>query len=215
MESMLKRSSVCPLFSGIAEDELPSLLERLEAAVRTFQKNETIFLEGGNTNAVGIILSGGVHIVQEDYEGNRSVIALVEAPQLFGEAFAFAGVDRLPASVVAAQDSEIMLISARKMLAALEDDSRIIQNLLGIIAKKNLLLKEKIEYLTIRTTKGKLMAYLSAQAKAQGSRRFTIPYDRQGLADYLSVERSAMSAELGKLRREGKINFKRNQFELL
>lgn len=117
--------------------------------------------------------------------------------------------------MVAACDSEILLISAQKMLAASKEDPRIIQNLLRDIARKNLLLKEKIEYLSIRTTKEKLMAYLSAQAKARGDRRFTIPYDRQALADYLGVERSAMSAELGKLRAEGKINFKRNYFELL
>lgn len=205
----------CPLFFGIAEHELRPLLEHLDAAVVSFRKKATIFWEGQNADTVGIILSGCVHIVREDCGGNRSVIARLEAPQLFGEAFAFARIKKLPVSVIAASNSEIMLISAQKMLSASREDPRIIQNLLYLIAEKNLLLKEKVDYMSIRTTKEKLMAYLSAQAKAQGSSSFTIPYDRQTLADYLGVERSAMSAELGKLRAEGKINFKRNYFELL
>lgn len=215
MNIIFQKLNACPLFLGIAEQELPDLLERLGATSGSYEKDETIFWEGRSADTVGIILSGGVHIVREDRGGNRSVIAWMDAPQLFGEAFAFSGIDRFPVSVIAASDSEIVLISARKMLAMSGEDPRIIQNLLRIIAKKNLLLKERIELLYIRTTKEKLMAYLSDQAKAQGSRRFTIPHDRQALADYLGVERSAMSAELGKLRAEGKIDFKRNYFELL
>lgn len=207
--------TACPLFSGIAEQELPGLLERLEADAESYEKNEMIFSEGRDADTVGIILSGSIHIIREDCNGNRSVITWMDAPQIFGGACVFAGIDRFPASVIAASDSEIVLISAQRMLTVSGDDPRIIQNLLRIIAKKNLILKGKIEFLSIRTTKEKLMAYLSVQAKAQGSRQFTIPYDRQALADYLGVERSAMSAELGKLRAEGKINFKRNYFELL
>ena len=215
MKIPFEKLKECPLFWGISEYELPNLLEHLEAVAESYKKNETIFWEGRSADMVGIILSGGIHIVREDCGGNRSVIAWMNAPEIFGGACAFAGIDRFPASVIAASDSEIILISARKILAASGDNPKIIQNLLCIIAKKNLLLQEKIEFLSIRTTKEKLMAYLSAQAKAQGSCQFTIPYDRQALADYLGVERSAMSAELGKLRAEGKINFKRNYFELL
>ena len=212
---LFDKLSECPLFFNIAEYELPALLEHLEAAVVPFGKKETIFREGQSADTVGIILSGSVHILREDCGGNRSVIAQLEAPQLFGEACAFAGVPQLPVSVIAASSSEVILISAQKMLSVSRENPRIIQNLLHIIAEKNLLLKEKADYVSIRTTKEKLLAYLSAQARAQGSRSFTIPYDRQTLADYLGVERSAMSAELGKLRAEGKINFKKNFFELL
>ncbi|WP_297311927.1 Crp/Fnr family transcriptional regulator [uncultured Oscillibacter sp.] len=214
MKILFDKLNGCPLFSGIAEQELPGLLDHLEATTGVYEKNTTVFWEGGRAT-FGIVLSGGVHIVREDCWGNRSVIARIDAPQPFGEACAFAGVDCFPASVIAANKSEILLISVQKMLDASGDDPRIIQNLLRLIAGKNLLLKEKIEYLSIRTTKEKLMVYLTAQAKAQGSRRFTIPFDRQALADYLGVERSAMSAELGKLRAEGKIEFKRNHFEIL
>ncbi|MEY8389277.1 Crp/Fnr family transcriptional regulator [Oscillospiraceae bacterium 38-13] len=215
MKILFDKLNGCPLFSGIAEQELPGLLDHLEATTGVYEKNTTVFWEGGRADTFGIVLSGGVHIVREDCWGNRSVIARIDAPQPFGEACAFAGVDCFPASVIAANKSEILLISVQKMLDASGDDPRIIQNLLRLIAGKNLLLKEKIEYLSIRTTKEKLMVYLTAQAKAQGSRRFTIPFDRQALADYLGVERSAMSAELGKLRAEGKIEFKRNHFEIL
>lgn len=215
MKIPYEKLTACPLFAGIAEYELPGLLERLEAAAESYKKDERIFWEGRRAEAAGIILSGGVHIVREDCGGNRSVIALLRASQMFGEACAFAGTGRFPVNAIAAGNSEILLIPARKVLALSGEDPRILQNLLGIIARKNLLLQEKIEFLSIRTTKEKLMAYLSAQAKAQGSRQFTIPYDRQALADYLGVERSAMSAELGKLRAEGRIRFKRSRFELL
>lgn len=215
MKIPYEKLTACPLFRGISESELPGLLERMEASARFYKKDETIFLEGAKADAVGIILSGAIHIIRENHGGNHSVIARIDTPRLFGEALAFAGTDHFPASVTAVCDSEIMLLSVRKMLDASKDDPRLIHNLLGIIAKKNLLLKEKIAILSLRTTKEKLMTYLSAQAETQGSRQFTIPYDRQGLADYLGVERSAMSAELGKLRAEGKIHFKRNYFELL
>lgn len=215
MDISLDRLHACPLFFNISERELPQLLERLEAAAVPFKKGAAIFWEGQSADAVGILLSGCVHIVREDCAGNRSVIAHLEAPQLFGETCAFAGIEKLPASVIAAGGCEVVFISARKLLSASRDDPRIIQNLLRTVAGKNLLLNQKIDFMSIRTTKEKLMAYLSAQAKAQGSRRFIIPYDRQALADYLGVDRSAMSTELGKLRAEGKINFTRNCFELL
>ncbi len=215
MKILFDKLNACPLFAGITAQELPDLMKRLEAVTGVYEKNAVIFWEGGRANAIGIVLSGGVHVVREDCGGNRSVLAQLDTPQPFGEACAFAGIDCFPASVIAACRSELMLISAQKMLDESEDDPRIIQNLLRLIARKNLMLKEKVEYLSIRTTKEKLMAYLVTQAKAQGSSRFTIPFDRQALADYLGVERSAMSAELGKLRTEGKIDFKRNYFEML
>lgn len=208
----------CPLFDGIEEAELPRALEALGARRLLYAKHQPVFLEGEPAGEAGVVLSGGVHVVREDYSGNRSVIALVEPPQLFGEVFACAGVDRLPVSVIAAAGSEILLLSCRRVLLDGGEGafcSQILRNLLRIVAEKNLLLNQKMEFMSKRTTREKLMAYLGAQSKAQGGGVFTIPYDRQALADYLGVERSAMSAELGKLRREGKIDFQKSQFKMI
>ena len=158
-------------------------------------------------------------MIKEDYEGRRSVITSAQAGELFGEAFACAGVHQIPVSAVAAADSEIAFISLAHVLTICSNvcqfHSRIIQNLLRMIAEKNLRLNQKIDFMSQKTTKEKLLSYLFAQAKQTGSSDFSIPFDRQALADYLGVERSAMSAELSKLRKEGKIDYYKNHFRIL
>lgn len=209
----------CPLFEGIQEEELEELLTCLGAAAKRVEKNQVLFLEGEPARFVGIVLSGRVQVLREDLDGNRSIIASIEPGELFGEAFAYAGVPALPVSVVAAEKGTVMLLDCRRVLTACSGacpfHARLIRNLLRVVAEKNLLLNQRLELASKRTTREKLMAYLLAQAKRSGSREFTIPYDRQGLADYLGVERSAMSAELGRLRREGKLETRRSWFRLL
>lgn len=219
MEQYFESLKTCPLFDGIGQSELPGMLNCIEAHVSAYIKNQTILREGDPVGTVGIVLSGRIQVEKNDYNGNRTLLARLEPPELFGEAFACAGVQRLPVSVTSVQDSEVMLIPCKRMITACANccafHTRVIHNLLHIVAEKNLMLNQKIEVISKRTTKEKLMAFLLVQAKQHNSRMFSIPYDRQALADYLGVERSAMSAELGRLRREGKIDFYKNQFKLL
>ena len=209
----------CPLFHGVNEEELSAMLGCLDARERVFDKGQPIFLEGDRADWVGIVLEGEVHILKEDYAGNRSVIGAVGPGQLFGEVFACAGIERLPVSAVPTVWCRVLLVSCKKIITTCAGSCRfhnqVIHNLLHIVATKNLMLNQKIEFLSKRTTRDKLMAFLSAQAKTQNSRIFSIPYDRQALADYLGVERSAMSAELSKLKKDGVIDFHRNHFRLL
>ena len=195
------------------------MLSCMQAHVHACAKNQAVLREGDPAGTIGIVLSGGIQVEKTDYYGNRTLLARLEPPELFGEAFACAGVQQLPVSVIAVQDSEVLLIPCKRILTTCanccEFHTRVLYNLLRIVASKNLMLNQKIEFLSKRTTKEKLMAFLLAQAKQNGSRTFSIPYDRQALADYLGVERSAMSAELSRLRREGKIDFYKNQFKLL
>ena len=132
--------------------------------------------------------------------------------------WACAQLDRLPVTVIASADSRILQLACRRIIETCSQScifhSQLIHNLLKIVARKNLMLNQKIDFISRRTTREKLMAYLTAQAKAADSRIFSIPYNRQELADYLGVERSAMSAELGKLKKEGTIDFHRNHFTL-
>ena len=125
----------------------------------------------------------------------------------------------MPVSVVAVRDSEVMLIDARRITVscsnACEFHNRMVMNLLCAMAAKNLQLSRKIEITSHRTTREKLMAYLMTQARQARSSSFTIPFDRQALADYLCVERSALSAEIGRLRREGVLESDKSNFTLL
>lgn len=209
----------CPLFHGMDERDLSAMLGCLGARVTRAAKNEIIFLEGDPAQYVGILLTGGAQIVRSDYYGSRSIVARVEPGELFGESFACAGVTALPVSVVATGESEIMLLDCRRIThscaQACEFHSWMIYNLLKVVAAKNLVFHQKIEITSKRTTREKLMTYLLAQAKLHNSRTFTIPYDRQALADYLEVDRSGLSAEIGRLRREGVLESRKSVFTLL
>ena len=200
----------CPLFQKIKEKELSAMLDCLNARTLTLAKNETIFQEGSKATYVGLVLSGSVQIVQDDFYGNRSIIAVIHPPQLFAEAFACANVELMPVSVIAERPSEIMLIDCKRILSICTNTCIFHQQLIN-----NLLRQQKIEVMSQRTTRDKLMTYLLSQAKLKNNNEFTIPYDRQALADYLGVERSALSAEIGKLRKEGVLESTKSHFRLL
>ena len=209
----------CPLFDHIEENDLGAMLACLGAKPRSFRKNDTIFLEGDSIRQLGIVLSGAVQIVKNDFFGNRSIVASIGPGQLFGESFACANVPVLPVSVVASENSEVLLIDCCRITRSCSNacafHSQMILNLLQVVAQKNLLFNRKVEILSQRSTREKLMTYLLEEAKRSHSREFTIPFDRQALADYLGVERSALSAEISKLKKEGILDSERSRFRLL
>lgn len=206
------------LFSGIEGTERESLMACLQAVLRRYKKGEMV-LSAGDAPAVGLITSGAVQVVAEDPMGNRTIIGRMEAGDIFGEAFACAGAEHMPFSVEAAADSDVMLIDVKKILAtcptACPFHSRLIENLMAILARKNILLSAKIRHLSRRTTRDKLLSYLLEQAREAGSRSFSIPFNRQELADYLCVDRSAMSSELSRLRAECVLDYEKNEFTFL
>ena len=209
----------CPLFAGIAPEHRAAMLSCLGARRRRVEKGEVVFLEGSPAEYVGVVLEGAAQVVRDDFYGNRTIQAVLEQGELFGETFACAGTARMPVTVEATKDAEVLLIRLRRITEtcsnACEFHNRMVMNLLRAIAEKNLRLNQKLEITARRTTREKLLAYLTAQARQAGAERFTIPLDRQGLADYLGVERSALSAEIGKLRREGVLESERSSFRLL
>ena len=214
--SVLKQ---CPMFDGIEEAELEGMLACLGARIISIKKGEIIFAEGEKATAVGIVLSGSVRMMREDYNGNRSLLALVKPAELFGETYACAGIESLPITILAAEDSECMLIDCRRITISCANacafHNRVVFNLLRLVAIKNLTYDQKIEVTSKRTTREKLMTYLYSQAKIHDSNQFEIPYDRQELADYLEVDRSGLSAEISKLRKEQMLICEKNRFELL
>lgn len=209
----------CPLFDQIGDKSLDEMLGCLGAKKCSYKKGDTVLAEGDKAKYLGIVLKGSVQLVRVDYYGNRSILTSIEPPQLFGEAFAFAGLDSVPVDVIATEDTDILLTDAMHIARPCENacafHRQMTLNLLQIVARKNLVLHRKIEITSKRSTREKLMTYLLLQAKKAGSSTFTIPYDRQELADYLGVERSGLSTEIGKLRNEKVLECRRSTFTLL
>ena len=219
MEKFLDVLEKCSLFAGIAPQELVEMLRCLDARFVEMQKDDPVLQEGETVLQVGIVLQGLVQLVRTDYYGNRSVVSRVEQGQVFGEAYAFSNAQALPICVIAETDGAVLLIDARRIATCCSNacafHKTLIYNLLHLVSVENLMLREKIDITSQRTTREKLLAYLLNQAKVQGSDRFTIPFDRQGLADYLEVERSGLSAEISKLRKEGILESEKSYFHLL
>ena len=210
---------VCPLFRDIAPQELTRVLECLDAKIYSFDKGEAVFNEGDPANDIGVVLTGRLQIVRTDFFVNRSIIASLGPRELFGESFACADVKSIPVDVVAAEDSEVLLIDCLRIThscsSACEFHQQLIYNLLKIVATKNLAFHQKTEITSRRTTQEKLMAYLLLQAKKNNSTFFEIPYNRQELADYLGVERSGLSVSISRLCRQGVIEADKKKFRIL
>lgn len=208
--------SQCPLFYGIGQEDMKTMLECLNANVKSAFKGEPIFLEGDPAQLVGIVLSGCVQVIQDDYYGNRSVLSILQPGDSFGEVFSCAGLGHMPVSVLALKDSEVLLLEYQRILTLCSHTchfhSRLIQNILKGLAHKNLAFTQKVRYMSQKTTRDKILTYLVDQAKQQGSEEFVIPCDRQALADYLGVERTAMSTEISKLKKAGVLDTKGSWF---
>ena len=207
-----------PFFQGLTDDEILSVLRCVDA--KTVQKPQGAYLfhMGDRTDSMGLVLSGAVLVIQEDLWGSRNVMAKIGPGEFFGESFAVLPEAALNVSVVVQEECVLLLLSTQRLLtlcpSACAHHSRIIRNLVTVLASKNLQFNEKLTHMSKRTTRKKLLSYLSAEAIRQGSQSFSIPYDRQQLADYLCVERAAMCVELSRLQREGILKTNRNQFVL-
>ena len=207
-----------PFFQGMTEEEILSVLHCVNATVQQKKKDQYILRVGDRTESMGLVLRGTVLVLQEDLWGHRNIIHRIGPGEYFAEPFAATAGSVLNVSVVADEDSEIMMLNMERFLTtcphACAHHSRMVRNLVSVMAKRVLDLNDKLTHIAKRSTREKLLSYLSAESMRQGKLAFTIPYDRQQLADYLSVERVAMSVELSKLQKEGLLKTTRNHFEL-
>lgn len=219
MEEYLDLIKANPLFAGMEEIEIKELCQCIGWKIREYEKNEYLMSAGDSKGRTGIVVRGSVNILKEDFWGNRMIIGKMEPGEMFGEAFALARVLVLPVSVLAAEHTSVLLINPEKLMNPCEPScgchSKAMSNMIRLLAGKNVMLTAKIGHVTRKTTREKLLSYLSEQAIREKSSTFTIPYNRQELADFLSVDRSAMSNELGKMRDEGIVKFHKNKFCLL
>lgn len=205
-----------PLFRGIPAEALPELLDWTDARRREYRRGELLLRRGEGTERLGLVLSGTVHIIREDFWGSREIVGLAAAGDVFAESYALSG-QPMEVSVLAATDVAALFLTAPlpALLGDMPAGGTFTANLLSLLAEKNLQLTRKMGHMARRTTREKLLSYLSAQALRSGGPSFDIPQDRQQLADFLAVDRSAMSAALGKLRDEGVLEFRKNHFRLL
>lgn len=205
------------LMQGLNEQEISLILNCLQAKIKKYEKGETIFQEGEKIEEIGIIFSGTVTVQRNDYWGNRFIVALLGEMDVFGETFACLN-QASDVQVIAEDASEILFLQVNRVLTTCSSScqfhNRLIRNLLEICARKNYQMNVKVDILSQKTTREKLLTFLSRQAIYLGKQQFEIPFNRQQLADYLSVDRSAMTVELGKLKKEGIIGFQKNVFTL-
>lgn len=206
------------LFRGTTPEEARSMLLCLGAFTKQFEKGEMIYHTGESVQNMGLVLRGSVNIENDDIWGNNSILSHVDAGQMFAETYACLPGEALLINVVAAESCDVLFLNAARLLTTCSNScahhNRLIQNLLQISAQKNLGLSRRILHTSSKSIRGRLLSYLSEQSKAAGSYRFTIPFNRQQLADYLSVDRSALSNELSKMQKDGILTYSKNSFLL-
>ncbi|HWQ77770.1 MAG TPA: Crp/Fnr family transcriptional regulator [Anaerovoracaceae bacterium] len=207
------------LFRGVTEQDLETMLGCLGAVERKYKKNDVILLAGTKVTSVGILTEGTAQITRDDAEGNRTILSELERADLFAEAYVAAGAVEIPVTVIATSDCRIVWIPFSKIVGTCNSacgfHRTLVQNMMRVIAMKNIMMNEKMRILSCKTTKEKLMTYLSDYSDRTGKNKFKIPFSRNELADFLSVDRSAMSRELSRLRDEGYLIYNKNEFELL
>lgn len=206
------------LFQGIEPKEIEEVLHCLDASTRKYSKGDIIYSAGTVVKKIGLLLSGSAAIESNDIWGNRSILDSLKAGSIFGENYAFLANEALMVNVVANRDCEILFMNIQVLLSehgcGCRPEQKILQNLMQISAQKSLNLSRRIFHTSAKTIRGRLLSYLSYQALLHGSTEFDIPYNRQELADYLSVDRSAMSFELSKMQKEGILETTKNHFNL-
>ncbi len=212
---ILKRTR---LFSGVSEDEISSMLTCLDATLKNYKKGEYVFHRGESISDITLLAEGKLHIQRDDYWGNSNIISVIVVGEMFGEAYATPNSGAILNDVIAVEDSAILFFNAKRIIttcpSACRFHSLVLQNLFYAISDKNRKLVQKLAHMSNRSTREKLMSYLSEESSRQNSSTFTIPFNRQQLADFLSVDRSAMSNELCKMRNEGLLAFEKSKFTL-
>lgn len=213
---VLKRTK---LFRGISDTEIVDVLSCLGANAKEYKKGAYVIRQGDTVEYIAVLIEGELHVRKEDYWGNLSIVSRIAPGEMFGEAYAAPDSGAVQSDVVATEKSTVLFLHAKRMLTTCSSACRfhtaVVENLVFSLAEKNRCLIEKLEHMAKRSTREKLVSYLSEEAEKQKKNPFTVPFNRQEMADFLSVDRSAMSKELCKMRDERLLRFHKNEFELL
>ena len=205
------------LFRGCSGEDIEVMENHLDFRRLKYKKGAMIISEGTIISDIGLVLSGSIQMEHIDIWGNKSILGVVNVGGVFAEAYACIPGEPMMIDVIANEDAEILFVSVPKIFtpcSVCHNQSRLIQNLLEISAMKNLQLSRRALHTSPKTIRGRLLSYFSHQVMMQGSRKIKIPFDRQQLADYLNLDRSALSKELGKMKKDGLIEYCKNEFEI-
>ena len=206
------------LFQGIREHEIEAMLTCLSAEERTYGKDAYIYRAGDVTGRLGVVMEGAVNIIKDDVWGNRKIIENIGGGQIFGETYACLKGKPLMVDVQASERSRILFMDVNRILTTCSSScdfhNRLIRSLMYVLAGKNLMLTRKMDIITPKSLRERVMVYLSQESVKQGCRTVTVPFNRQQMADYLSVDRSALSAELSRMQRDGVISYEKNRFTI-
>ena len=207
-----------PLFREISVSDLEKMLECIDARIKTVKKDEILLLSGSKPLYMGIVLDGQLQIAREDYDGNRSLIAPVTVGDVYGETLCCAGILESPVTVTAGTDASVLLLRFSRILHTCQNScafhTKLVENMLGIIAGKNLFLQLRMEIISMKSVRAKVLRYFDSFSPKRG-RQFLLPFNREEMADYLCVERSALSHELSRMKKDGLIEYSKNKFVLL
>lgn len=206
------------LFQGIREHEIEAMLTCLSAEERTYGKDAYIYRAGDVTGRLGVVMEGAVNIIKDDVWGNRKIIENIGGGQIFGETYACLKGEPLMVDVQASERSRILFMDVNRILTTCSSScdfhNRLIRSLMYVLAGKNLMLTKKMDIITPKSLRERVMVYLSQESVKQGCRTVTVPFNRQQMADYLSVDRSALSAGLSRMQRDGVISYEKNRFTI-
>lgn len=215
---MLEILKICDLFKGMSENDIELILNCLGSRKQKYQKGSYVYMEGEKNPKVGVVLSGTVQAIKETKDGGRILISQIKKGDTFGLSYVCAQLESLPISVISIDTSEILFIELNQLVQtchkACTFHVEMIKNALWILARKNLFLDTKMYYLSHKTIRERLLTYLEDQEMKSGSSEFEIPFNREQLADFLCVDRSALSRELGNLKNDGVLQYKKNRFKL-
>lgn len=211
-----------PLFNNFDKTTLEIFINSIDHKILYLDKDETLFYECDFFPYLCLLLEGEIMLSKSDEYGNRNIIDIVREGHMFAEAFSFTTDKISPVTAQAVKKCTVLLVNTDKLLRTENNDIEIIankyqlvSNLLNIFANKNMILLSKIEIISRRNTREKILHYLELQKEVNHNKIFTIPYSRKEMADFLGVDRSALSRELGKLKEEGIIDFDKNIFKIL
>lgn len=207
------------LFRGIVKEDMGAMLSCTGYHISDYAKGQVIALENDQIHHVGIVLAGAVDMVKEDVWGNKTLLARVHRGELFGETFACSRDNQSLVTFIAPEDSRVLFIPFHRIMhtctMACEFHHKLVENMVSIIAEKNRELMKKVEIVSRKTLREKILAYLSHQSQRAGDRYFSIPLSRQALADYLCADRTALSRELASMKAAGLIDYHKNMFRIL
>lgn len=216
MKNFLPQHTI--LFSNFTEEEMEDLLSSLPTSVRQYKKNEYILHAGDRITQFGVILSGRIVIENTDFLGNQIVLAENQKGDIFAEIYAYLSKVPLMVDVRATENTEVLFLDLAPLhQPTIENKNwyvKFLRNLLTVSAKKNIAFSNRTFHTSSKRARDRIASYLSSQAILHGKNEFTIPFNRQEMADYLNLDRTALSNELGKMEKEGLISFKKNHFTL-